>query len=174
MTRRDRLRRTAKLCLHCLRNLAFYRAAHDARQAWAGEQFWVTAHNDFLDIAVLEWCKVFGDERAMHDWRKTVTDTAAFLPSLLDHIRLTEGMFNDYIGEMRTYRDKFVAHLDQENRMDIPNMAPAIKSAQFLYQHLLQIENDCDAFPDAPASAVAFFRQFLGEARKVYAAKSAI
>ena len=173
MTRRDRLRRTALLCLHCLRNLAFYRAAHEARQAWAGEQFWVTAHNDFLDIAVLEWCKFFGDKKAKHCWRKSVTDQAVFLTALLDHLRLTEDFFVDYVSEIRTYRDKFVDHLDEDTRMNIPILAPAIKSAQFLYQHLLEVEDDCGAFPDAPLSAVAYFRGFMGEARNVYAAKIA-
>jgi len=156
-----------------LRNFAFYRAAQDAKKAWAGEQFWITVSNDFLDIGVLEWCKVFGDKRAKHDWRKSVTDQAAFHAALLDHIRLTEDLFEDYISEIRTYRDKFVAHLDEDERMNIPNLAAAIKSTQFLYHHLLESEDDCDAFPDAPRSAVTHFRGFMNEARAVYAAKSA-
>ena len=173
MTRRNRLRKTAILSLHCLRNFAFYRAAHDAKSAWADEQFWITANNGFLDIGVLEWCKIFGDKRAKHDWRKSVTDQAAFLTALLDHIRLTEKLFEDYISEMRAYRDKFVAHLDEEERMNIPNLVAAIKSTQFLYQHLLASEDNCDAFPDAPQSAVTYFRGFVNEARAVYAAKTA-
>ena len=173
MTRRDRLRRTALLCLHCLRNLAFYRAAHEASKAWAGEQFWITANNALLDIGLLEWCKLFGDPRAKHDWRKSVVDQGSFLPALLEHLRLTEQMFADYIAEVRTYRDKFVAHLDEEERMNIPNLAPVIKSAQFLYQRLREVEDDCNAFPDAPPYAIAYFRENMAEARAVYAAKTA-
>lgn len=165
MTRRERLRRTGILCLNSLRNAAFFRAAHEARRSWGSEQFWVAAHNNCLDIAVLEWCKVFGDPRAKHYWKKTVTKPDIFLPRLLDHLRLTEALFDGYIGEMRTYRDRFVAHLDEENQMNIPNMAPTIKSAQYLYRWLRETEDDCDAFPDAPADGVAYFRRFLAEAQ---------
>jgi hypothetical protein len=35
MTRRTRLRRTGILCLHCLRNVAFYRVVHGARNEWS-------------------------------------------------------------------------------------------------------------------------------------------
>ena len=170
MTRRQRLRRAALLCLHCLRNLAFFRAAHEARAQWGGQQFWITTHNNFLDIAVLEWCKVFGDRKAKHHWRKLVTDQDAFLLQLLGHLRLTEALFEAYIAESRTYRDKFIAHLDNEDRMEIPNMSPAIKSAQFFYRWMLEEEDDCHAFGDMPIDPVIYFREFIGEARLKYAA----
>jgi hypothetical protein len=173
LNRRACLRKTGLVCLHCLRNLAFLRAAHDARQRWAGHQFWVTTHNNFLDIAVLEWCKVFGDRRAKHDWRKAVTDQELFFSSLLNHLRLTEELFAEYVVEMRTYRDKFIAHLDEENRMNIPNMVPATKSAQFLYRWLIENEDDCNAFWDTPKNPVAYFRGFMSEARLIYGAQTA-
>jgi hypothetical protein len=154
-----------------MRNLAFHRAAQDARQQWAGQQFWVTAHNNFLDTAVLEWCKVFGDLKAKHAWRKSVTDEQAFMDALMERLRLTPGMFDDYIREMRTYRDRFLAHLDEDERMQIPNLVAATRSAQFLYQYLLDREDDCDAFPDAPRIAVAYFQGFVAEAHEVYRAR---
>jgi hypothetical protein len=153
--------------------LAFFRAAHDARRQWMGQQFWATAHDNFLDIAVLEWCKVFGDIRAKHDWRKVVTDKDLFFLKLLDHLRLTKALFDEYINEMRTYRDKFIAHLDEENRMNIPNISIAIKSTQFLYQWMLMEEDDGDAFWDAPENSVLFFRKFISQARETYAAQIA-
>ena len=114
---------------------------------------WATAHDNFLDIAILEWCKIFGDKKAKHAWRKVVSDQPAFLAELLEHLRLTETFFEAYTSEMRIYRDKFIAHLDEENTMNIPNMSPAIKSAQFLYKWMIEKENDCNAFWDAPASS---------------------
>jgi hypothetical protein len=174
MTRRERLRRTAHLCLHTLRNMAFFRASSDAQEAWTGEQFWTTAHDNFLDIAVLEWCKVFADEkRGKHHWGKVVNNADVFMLGLLAHLKLTEPLFLEYIQGMRAYRDKFIAHLDEENQMNIPNLSAAIKSSQYLYRWLLEEEDDCHAYPDAPPSAVAFFKSFLAEAKAVYAAKTA-
>jgi len=129
----------------------------------------VTARNNFLDTAVLEWCKVLGDPRAKQDWRKSVTDQPGFLERLLAHIGLTEDAFQAYIAEMRTYRDKFLAHLDDENRMDIPSLETAISSAGFLYEYLLNSENDCNAFEvDVPPSAAAYYQRFLAEGRAIY------
>jgi hypothetical protein len=60
MSRKDRLRRVALLCAHFTRNLAYYRAAQD-RIARTSPEFWRTVYSNFLDIAVLEWCKLFDD-----------------------------------------------------------------------------------------------------------------
>lgn len=170
MTRAERMRRTAKLCLNCLRNCAYLRAAANKMDDWHDEQFWIGVHNNFLDIAVLEWCKIFADHNGKHFWKKSVADHQKFLDALLDHLRLTEDMFDDYIKSIKRYRDKFVAHLDKENRMDIPNMAAVIKSSQFLYQHLYDVEDDCGVMPhDAPPKAVPYFREFLNEGNAIYA-----
>ena len=172
MDRRDRLRRMGLLCLHCLRNLAFFRATTEYRAAWEREQFWVAAHNNFLDVAVLEWCKVYGDPRAKHHWQKVVRDSASFMEQLTAHLRITEAMFVEYIGEMRVYRDKFIAHLDDGNQMDIPNLSIAIKSAQFLYQWLLENEDDCDAYHGEVANSVTYFRRLYAEAQQLHTARS--
>jgi hypothetical protein len=171
MDRRARLRRIGLLCQHCLRNLAFFRASDEARAKWEAEQFWICARNNFLDTAVLEWCKYYGDTRAKHHWRKVVTQEATFVAQLYEQLRITEALFLDYIGDMRRYRDKFLAHLDDENRMDIPNLTIAIKSTEFLYQWLVDEEDDCGAFHAEPRDAVAYFRGFFAEAQAIYAAK---
>ena len=168
MTRRQRLRRVAILCCHCLRNLAFYRAWHQAGKPRSAEQFWVTANGNFLDVAVLEWCKLFGEPRGKHNWAKVVTDAGVFKAGLLQRLAITDAALNSYVSEMRTYRDKFVAHLDDELQMQIPNLTIAKKSAVHLYAYLLANEDDGNTFHDAPANPNGFYRHFLAEARLVY------
>ena len=173
-TQRQRLRKTGLLCLHCLRNIAFYRAAQDARPWPEPQQFWRTASNNFLDVAVLEWCKIFVDEKAKHHWKKLVGKHEQFEAGLLEKLRITNLMFQYFSEEIRVYRNKFVAHLDDENEMHIPNLVPAVKSAQFLYQWLHDAEDDCNAFGDAPQNSVTFYREFLNQGRAVCdASKSA-
>jgi hypothetical protein len=169
MTRRQRLRRVAILCCHCLRNLAFYRAWHQAGRPRSAEQFWVTANGNFLDIAVLEWCKLFADVRGKHHWAKVVSDVAVFKVGLLQHLAITDTVLDGYIIEMRTYRDKFIAHLDDELQMQIPHLTVARKSAVYLYGYLHTNEDDDNTFPDAPTDIAAFYRRFLAEARVIYA-----
>jgi hypothetical protein len=94
MTRRQRLRNAGQLCLHCLRNLAYFRASQESGM-WRGPvQFWVTVNNNFLDIAVLEWCTLFVDRNAMHYWKKVVRDQSTFHDRLLVRLRLSEDFFD--------------------------------------------------------------------------------
>lgn len=169
LTRRQRLRRTDILCLGTLRNFALYRAGWSQLQpAWRGRQFWVATNSNFLDTGVLEWCKVFADQKAQHHWRKTVGDQLAFLAQLLQELHMTQNAFDAYIQRLRFYRDKFIAHLDEENRMAFPELDAAVRSAQLLHQHFLANEDDCNAFPDAPRDAVAYYGRYFDEGTLYY------
>jgi hypothetical protein len=86
--RRDRLRRVVILCRSFAINLAYYRAG------WSNEQkhmldpaksgnFWRVVNGNFLDICVLEWCKLFADQRGKHYWGTIVKDPAGFKAGLL-------------------------------------------------------------------------------------------
>src|SRR5271165_4315169 len=69
INRTERLRRVLVLCCYFVQNLAFYRAGWDNKIFRRyRSQFWVTANGNFLDHCVLEWCKLFGDERGEHYW----------------------------------------------------------------------------------------------------------
>ena len=101
MTRRQLLRRVGILCCHFLRNLAFYMAGWRKGELIFKDQFWVNANGNFLDICVLEWCKLFVDKRGKHHWRKVITDQASFYDGLLQAVNLTEAEFEAYIEIMR-------------------------------------------------------------------------
>ena len=168
MTRRQRLRRVGILCCHCLRNLAFYKAGWQNGCLIFSDQFWVNVNGNFLDICVLEWCKLFGDSCGKHYWQKVISDPATFFNGLLQELRMTETEFNSYLTEMRTYRDKFVAHLDLEEVMHIPKLAVTQKSVCYLYDYLLAHEDEGNFFVDAPTKASAFYERFAKEGKTVY------
>lgn len=168
MTRRERLRRAGILCCHFLRNLAFYHSWHKAGTPFKKEQFWVNANGNFIDIAVLEWCKLFADKKGKHYFSKVVDEYKRFEADLLVKLGLDNDGFEAYINEFRTYRDKFIAHLDDRNTMDIPNMKIAKRCAKYLYQWLLAQEDKTDTFIDAPKSSEKLYQNFLKEGMKVY------
>jgi hypothetical protein len=172
VTRRTRLRRTAILCLHFLRNLGFYRAWNAAPQTRRREQFWISLNANFIDMTVLEWCKLFGDRKAMHHWSKSVTDHVAFANGLRQRTGMTETGFEAYRLIVREYRDKFVAHLDELPTMQIPDLQPALESVRYLYTYLLENEDDGNVFPDAPRNPNAFYRKYLAEGKQAHAARS--
>jgi hypothetical protein len=168
MNRRTRLRRTGILCMHFLRNAAYYRAFNAAPIARRREQFWRTLNVNFIDICMLEWCKLFGDLNAMHHWSKCVTDAGEFCTGLYRRVRLDQHGFEAFRLEIRLYRDKFVAHLDEGNTMAIPRLQPAIESVEYLYGYLLDVEDDLDAFHDAPRSPTAQYQENLREGRAAH------
>lgn len=168
MTRKQRLRRAGILSCHCLRNLAFYKAGWQDGKLIFKDQFWVNANGNFLKICVMEWCKLFGDVSGAHYWAKVISQPKDFFNGLLQGINITETEFNAYIKEMRTYRDKFIAHLDSDMIMHIPKLDVARKSAAYLYDYLLAKEDEGDFFLDAPSKASTFYQRFLKEGKSVY------
>lgn len=133
----DRVRRTVILCAHCLRNIAFYRAGWNHKEFRVKREFWIDANGSFVDIAVLEWCKLFADRRGKHHWSKTVENPESFLAGLYARLGITHAEFLDYVQTVKHPRDKFIAHLDDERVMYVPFMRPARASAAYLHDHLL-------------------------------------
>jgi len=157
MPRADRLRRVAILCTTFARNLAYYRAGrHEEHRhlldpgKTSSANFWRAINGNFIDMCVLEWCKLFADKEDKHHWTKIVTRPDDFHAALLDHLGLDEAGFQEQIVIMRRYRDKFLAHLDSDYVMNIPALHIPKKATWFYYEHLLKNEagpGDMEGFP---------------------------
>jgi hypothetical protein len=148
--------------------MAFYRAGWRKRKPIFKGQFLANANGNFLNTCVLEWCKLFGDSRAQHYWKKVISDPEEFFNGLLKKLKTTETDLDNYVKEVRTYRDKFVAHLDSEEVMYPPKLDVIKMSVTYLYGYLLKNEDEEDFFPDAPTNATVFYKRFLVEGKKAY------
>lgn len=120
MNREKRLRRVALLCCHFARNCAYYRAGWEGNQTKASNEFWITVQGNFIDIAVLEWLKLFGDHNDKHHWKNVVEDKQSFKRKMLSSCAINEDDLVQSRESFKTYRDKFIAHLDSEEIMNIP------------------------------------------------------
>ncbi|MDX8407272.1 MAG: hypothetical protein R8L58_02690 [Mariprofundaceae bacterium] len=140
-----RLAVTAELCCDCVRNAAYYHAAWTTPTALRNENsdFWVNLNGNFLDIAGLDWCFLFGDHKAEFRWQNVIEDETGFCSHLLDVLDYTESDLNGYVSAMRLYRDKRVAHRDRyltgDPEIFYPSLDPAVKSASFLFAELVRI-----------------------------------
>jgi len=88
------------LCAHFARNLAYYRAGH-SRLTRTSPPFWITIDANFIDMAVIEWCKLFSDRRGKHFWANVVTDPSGFERAMLAHLGVTTDELASYVYEMR-------------------------------------------------------------------------
>lgn len=158
MNRTERFRRVALLMASFLRNLAYLRAFKDVHARipmdWTRD-FWITQGGNCTDIAVLEWCKLFADRADKHHWSRIVADLDAFKPSLLARLGMEEAAYSDYVTSVRRYRDKFVAHLDSDNVMDIPMLDIAERAVFFYHQHLTtqEVSDPLQVFRPLPSSS---------------------
>lgn len=168
MDHEERIRRVAILCCHCLRNIAFYRAGFWRGNIRIKRQFWVNANGSFLDTAVLEWCKLFAERDGRHHWRKIVSNHSAFAQGLYARLGISKREFENYAKPILRYRNKFVAHLDEERVMHIPNMRLALKSSAYLYDYLLNDPIAKKCLTDAQQSAVQYYKIMYRHACQEY------
>jgi hypothetical protein len=148
----ERLRRVVILCVAFMRNLAYLRGANEAPAGWdknggalvlPDASFWRTVANNALEMCVLEFCKLFADEKGKHFWKTVVSNPDCFKTELVRKLGFTEEQYLSYLESFKKYRDKFVAHLDDERTMHAPQMDPAKIAVQYLHAWL--VEHECRA-----------------------------
>jgi hypothetical protein len=165
---RKRLRWTAILCCHAIANMASYRGGLNGRNVARVAGFWRRTNGNFMDIAVLEWCKLFADRSGFHCWRNVVSDPDRFEAELLEHLGMTAADLQDYCTSVRTYRDKFVAHLDDDPKAKYPRLDVAIESTKVLYKYLLTHEDRGNYFEGLPRNLESAYRIAFSQAKAAY------
>jgi hypothetical protein len=175
MSRRDRLRRVVILCRNFALNLAYYRVGrrpeHRPLQDFprhASASFWRAVSGNFIDSCVLEWCKLFADPKGKHHWSKIVSDPVKFEALLMNDLGVDETAFQKEIGVMRQYRDKFLAHLDSDEVMNIPALDIAKKAVWFYHAYVVQHEAQPADLAGLPNELDAGYAQCEDEARLIY------
>lgn len=142
MARREQLTGALQVVVNVARSVALKRAlaAADPDPAL---NFWRVLHGNLLDVAVLEWCKLFGSDDEEHQlvhWKNVFADEARFRADLFAHLGLEQEEWLAYWQQMKAYRDQHVAHLDF-NRRDVthfPNLESALSSTVYYYSQLIQ------------------------------------
>lgn len=171
LTDEQRANRIMRVAHTFIRNVAYYKIGDSISKTTglfeirSEKNFWHTIVNNCFDIAVLDWCKLFADRKGKHFWDKIVdiNDQDEFFRLLLEELKLSPQEFDDYCNVFRTYRDKFVAHLDDRNIMDLPFLETAINSVLFLSRHL-----NPRWFSDQVPPLEAYYETCCEEARIVY------
>ena len=138
------VRRISIVCCNFVRNVAYYRTGYVSEDGNGRlkqpTEFGATVNGNMLDIAVLEWCKLFADRKARHHWHRLIkdeTERKQFSAQLHQAAQVTDQGWAKYVDLIRIYRDKFVAHLDDEDAMPAPlPLDIALKSAFFLYAYI--------------------------------------
>jgi hypothetical protein len=140
MPRAKRLRRVVILCTNFVLNAAYHRAGLSQGAQALRSDFWTQANANFVDMAVLEWCKLLSDRDDKHHWRNIVTDPAAFKAKLLARLEMTPTELLKLIKDMGYYRNKFVAHLDSVEVMNVPPLSKALEAVNCYHEQIVTEE----------------------------------
>ena len=105
-----------------VRHLAYARGIKEATANLIDRrEFWESTASAYLELAVVEWCKVFGSDGEKTHWKKVLADNIKeieeqdledFRRRVLSKTGLTQKEWDTYHKKMLSLRDKYVAHLD--------------------------------------------------------------
>lgn len=156
MNRTNRLRRVGKLCCHFARNYAYYSAGWENGYLKVKNPFWVNLNGNFIDICVLEWHKLFGDHNDKHHWKEVMHQDQTFKSRMFKSLNIGQADLDELHSSIKSYRDKFVAHLDSEEIMNIPKLEDALRMVCFYYQ---EVKIACDLTSDWPESLEELYKE---------------
>ncbi len=157
------------MCCHFMRNLAYFRAAwHDEQLVYAPTEFNKTVSGNFIDICVLEWCKLFGEHKEPHHWKNIVKNKSEFKSGLFTCLETDCNGFNVYWNIVRTYRDEFVAHLDSVETMQIPKMDWAYQSVLYYFEEIIEEYQTDSIYQGIPTDLELYYQSKLNEAKAIY------
>jgi hypothetical protein len=132
MSNTKKAERAKILCEHVIRNAAFHRAMSSAGIKTPSE-FWKTAQNNFLDVSILEWSKLFCDVKGKYYWKRLSADARKIELGLIDVLKISKEDFDSFCTIVKRYRDRFLAHLDTDDVMEIPFLDIIIDSTIYLH-----------------------------------------
>jgi hypothetical protein len=149
LTPSERRRRVLITCCNFVRSLAVFQTGRCEGRALLADNaahasFWRQIDSNAIDVCVLEWCKLFGDTRGKHYWKRVISEVNhnEFHGILLTELAMTQNGYDSFVMKMRSYRDRFVAHLDDDRTMDIPELESTKISISSLYSFLATRECD--------------------------------
>ena len=124
--------------IYVIRNAANYRSLVKYKDDF-DQIYWILTFNNFFDLAILEWCKVFGTDSEPTHWKTIVDDHEAFRTGLLSCIGLNESEWNRYWVEVKDYRNNIIAHFKKNPRVQqYPSLDIIINSTFYYYEWLVK------------------------------------
>ena len=116
----------------------------------------------------LEWLKLFGSDNEEHHWENIIGDSDEFKENMFKNSEINEDMFSECRKSFKEYRDKFVAHLDSEEVMQIPQLDIAITAAKFYYGYVAS-ELGKDNLGRLPEDIDSYYKQCFEDSEEYFA-----
>ena len=159
-----------------VRNVHLKRVMHDVDPE-PHLNFWRMIHGNLLDVAVMEWCKLFGSDHEEHQpmhWKNVVPreEHEGFRAGLLNALGVPQKTWEAYWQQMKEYRDNHAAHfnaefLRPENDPHYPEFDLALEAAYFYYDWILKDMRNPGVQLRYPEDIRDYCRRFSEQASEV-------
>ena len=150
--------------VYIAKNVAHHRSLNSFRDDFH-QSYWILISSNFLDVAILEWCKVFGSKSDATHWTSNVPDDATFRTGLFEKLKVTEAEWSAYWECVKTYRDKVIAHYDSTSTVnDHPDFCLALKAC-FYYYDMLNKQLKRGSIGGYPESLEDYYEKSLDQAK---------
>ena len=150
MDRETILRRVVLKCRDLCRQLAYHRALLPHVEGLRAN-IWIYTFNNFIEMAVLDWCHLFGNRNGELHWRQVIGDQEDFKMRLLAAIRLNEEEWTAYWESVKAYRDEDIAHIRIKPNANVPDMELALQAACFFYDSIINELMEIETYRVLPA-----------------------
>jgi len=167
MDRETRLRRVCILCCSFIRNYAYYEAGWDGKTSKANNDYLKTVQGNFIDMSVLEWLKLFGDYKDKHHWKKIIYELDSFKKEMLSNSKITEEELSSCRETFKAYRDKFLAHLDSDEVMNIPEFDIPLSVVKFYYNKIA-VELGASGLRNLPEDIEKYYQKCFSESEEYF------
>ncbi len=97
----------------------------------------VYIHNNFFDMAVLQWGHLFGNHNDALHFRNVINYPEKFKAKILADYDISSDEWHDYWEEMKTYRDKAVSHLEPSPKLKVPDFDFTYKCVSRYYSEIV-------------------------------------
>jgi hypothetical protein len=137
MASETELRRAYLKCVDFCRQITYHRLM----TPYIGNlknNYFICSFNNFIDLAVLDFCHLFGSRSDDLHWNNIVNAPDEFKNNLLKELKFTEDEWIKYWDSVKEYRDKDVAHLEIRPISNVPDMAIATIAIFFYYNSIIQ------------------------------------
>lgn len=149
MHREILLKRVVLKCRDFVRQLSYHRAMLPHSKNLR-TNIWIYTFNNFIDMAVLDWCHLFGSQSDDLHWRRIVVDAEWFKSEILKSLGLTGEEWDAYWKSIKDYRDKDVAHIEVRPETSVPKMDKALEAIKLYYSYAIDELHDIYEYIELP------------------------
>lgn len=137
---KEQVEATLKVLPQIVRSIAIKRVIDSNLDKNLYQNSWKTISSNCYDLAILEWCKIFSSETEDIHFKKTMPNdkNKKFESELYEFLEIDKDTYKSYVEELKTYRDKLIAHTDKDWHLYIPRhpyLDIALRSTFFYHKY---------------------------------------